>query len=471
MPPASHFKRIVVATAAALLLPSLARAFPLARPASPGVEILTLERAIRRALQHNPQLNESRFSFQSAKNAWDDAWESFWLPTVGLNFSTTGDYTIYQLPNTTNRAIGPLGGMNHGYNTSAVGLTVGNYTLFNGFQGWNGYETAKLTFERAKLQLAADERHTRFDVTVKYFAYKTELDKLDAAKRSVEVAEAILDLQKSKKALKQATDDDVNSSNVDLLGAQSTVSSEQNQIKTTLNALNLALNDPLDTPYQMQTELKFEVLKLDFESALKVFMERSNVMADARLQLRGAQLGLETAEKARIPIPTVTLNGITLTYSNGYYGGTQNPYPDTGKGGNFDLSTSINLSLPLLGPGGFLGSRSVANARIGRDRQEITYARTITDNSGNIATQISGIKTLEAQILLQRETFAKNAALLDGLVARMTKGTVSRLEFRDAINSARDAEFTVKDSTQQHLQQENALAELLGLDHLPGSIY
>jgi hypothetical protein len=71
----------------------------------------------------------------------------------------------------------------------------------------------------------------------------------------------------------------------------------------------------------------------------------------------------------------------------------------------------------------------------------------------------------------QRESFAKSASLLEGLLGHMVKGAVSRLELRDAINQARESEFALKDSIQAHIRNKRELAELIGIEKLPGSEY
>ncbi|MGK5084095.1 TolC family protein [Bdellovibrionota bacterium FG-1] len=433
-----------------------------------GAEPLTLEKAIKRAVANNRPMQAQRLSLRSSEIGYDNAWDQMFMPGIALRLNSTSTYTVGHLPGDLHTAQGNATDL-HGYPASSAGLTLGSYTLFNFWRDWNAYEQARLDWTRTKEMFSESVRQLRFQVTTQFFTLKIEQEKVDAGKRSVDIAEAIVELVKSRVKKGSATESDVSSATVDLLNSQNDLGSRMTAAKMALWTLNQTLGDPIDTLYAVQGAIQFVPLKLTPDQALKIYMDQSPSMKNAKKDLKKADLSVEVAEKSQLPLPTISFSGITVGYTNGYYG-SGHEYT-SGSGVNLDVSAGISLSIPILGPGGFLGSRNVESARISRTQTELNYQETGNRDAVNIYNAIYRIQRTEEAIANNKQTFERSTALLDSLVGKLSSETTSRLEIRDAINQARSSEIQLLDTNLGHLNDKLGLAALIGLDHLPGDPY
>ena len=451
-------------------------------------EPLTLDLAIRRGMLNDRLVRERRLQLKFDESIYDDAWARMYMPTAQIELNsnplgnlnplfynpylnTNGDYTLAQMPGSQAAQTGS-NAYSHGFPTTIATLNFGSYTVFNFWRDWLVYEAARLTYERSQQQLTEYERSIRFQIIIAYFTLKTDQEKLEAAKRSIDIADAIVSLVKSRLKLGQANERDLSSSTVDLLTAKNFYNDLSRTVKGDLWNLDLLLGDPIDTPYQLGTELKYRLLKIGPEEALRVYMTRSPDIRDARLDLRKTELAEELANKNRLPLPTIGFSGATLSYMNSYYGGQTIPGSDSrGVFGNLDISATISLTIPIVGPGGLFNQREVDRAHYRRDISEINYQQIGNQDQAKLFSLIAFIKSEEQTIANLRDAFQKDAALLDSLFSQESSSSVSRLDLRDAVNQARDSEFTLKDTVLDHLRNKLQVADLVGMDYLPGDIY
>ena len=435
-------------------------------------EELSLDGALKKAYANNRTIQQKRLALSTAKLNYDDSWDLMFLPTVALQMTSKSELTMGRLPfgNSAATQAGDASGA-HGFPTSSVALNLGQYTLFNFWKDQIVFEQAKLNYEREKERLNEVERQVRFQITNEYFRLKTEQDKLDASRRSVGISEAIVNLVKSRVRIGKATETDVASSNVDLLNAKNQFNAQVASVSTEQRNLNILLADPIDSVYLLKTGLQYAPLRIGYEDALKIYYENAPTMKDQRLTLKIGDYALELAEKNRLPLPTVTISGVAVTYNSSYYADNNTPGTTASTSGNIDLGAALSLTLPLYGPGGMFNGRNVTRARITRDLNEVNYQLVAATDQGTITTDIVQIRNAEVTIKNQTEAFKQNAQVLDSLFGEMNKREVNRLELRDAISSARQSDLDLKDAVLNHLSTKLGLAQLLGVDHLPGDPY
>lgn len=440
-----------------------------AAPTIATPEDLSLEKAIEKALSSNRDFLTAKLTMKSAEYSYEAAWHNMFMPTISLEASSTASNTVTQLSNTTAYETREAA-YSHGYPSSALRLNLGSYTLFNSWIDRINYDKAQLGFTRAKENFVEAERNTRSSVIENYFKLRTEQEKEDAAKRSVEISSAILELVKAKQAAGTGTESDVSSSTVDLLNARNQFNEIQNTVRSQTWNFNQILGEPIDTPYRLTSDIKFKKMQLTEAEAVEIFKAHGPAMKDARLSVTNAQMDVELAEKGRFPLK-VALSGITVEYSNGYYGGGVSRTTTGVPSGNIDVSTSVSVSLPLFGPDGVFNRNTLANSRINREKAELAYQSTGNSNQASIYSSVGQIKYQEINIENSRQAFEASAALLDSLIANASSGKVSRLELRDAVQQARQNEISYKDLIRDHLVNKLTLAKTIGLDRLPGDIY
>lgn len=445
----------------------------LAPPSPTGAEDLTLEQAVSKAMANNEDIRLQKLTLRQAELGYDDAWDRMFLPNITLTGYSTSNNTIYQLADTQAKTDGEAA-KGHGYPSSSIALNLGSYTLFNFWKDRIQYDIARLQWDRSKQRYEEAKRNLRFRVITEYFKYKTETEKREAAKRSVDLTQAILNLVKSKVANGTATAADESSANVDYLNAKNQLNEISGSMRTVAWSFNQLLGEPVSSSFRLTSEFRYSLLQITPELALKLFRENSSSMKEAGLNLKVSELNVELAEKNRLPLPTVNISGITFSYGNTYYGTKPSRDTTASSGtisGNIDISTTIAVTWNLLGPGGLFNSRETERARIQRDQAEIQLARTDHSNTAAIVSMVSSIRYQEQTIANLKQSFESSATLLESLIGDMQNQKVSRLEFRDAVNQARDSEFSYKEMLLGHLVSKLSLAETLGVDQLPGDSF
>ena len=120
----------------------------------------------------------------------------------------------------------------HGYPSSTAQLTLGEYTLYNFGRDKIVFDQAKLEWIRAQESFNEFKRNVKFQVIIAFWTLKGALDQLDSYNRSVDIAQAIVDLQQSRLALGKATQADVSSSTVDLLNVKNLRDTTDTQART-----------------------------------------------------------------------------------------------------------------------------------------------------------------------------------------------------------------------------------------------
>lgn len=424
---------------------------------------LTLRTAIRRGIEKNRTLNIQRLALRAADLQHDIAWDTMFMPQASLRGSADSTYSFASIQGRDNEIA-----RDHGYPSTSAELNLGTYTLFNFWRDWITYEQANLDWKRTREAYDEAVRAFQFQVILAYFRLKAEQEKLDSSLRSVQISEAILELVKSRLKRRKATDTDVSSSNVDLLNARSELASRESSERSALWGLNQLLGDPVGTAYDIQDTIRFTPITITQEEAVKIYWEHAPTVKNGKKELRKAELALELTQKNQLPLPTVTFNGVTLSYQNSYTDGVYSAYGQSTSNPNLGIAVSVSLTLPILGPNGFFNHRQVAQSQIARDTAELTYIDSSSREVTSIHNSFAAIKRDESTILNERQVFEQSTTLLDSLFSKLSSENVSRLELRDAITQARNAELSLLESNIVHLNDKLDLAKLIGVDQLPG---
>jgi outer membrane protein TolC len=443
---------------------------PAATPPITGVdegEALTLSLAISRALVNNPDVRDQHMALRSAELYYEDAWDRMYLPSVALNANSSASKTLSHVPGKNTDTLGATKD-EHGYPGSSVDLTLGSYTLFNFGRDKILLDQSKLDWNRTREAFEEFKRNIKFQVIIQFWTLKTTLDKLDASNRSVEVAQAIVDLQESRLPLGKASQNDISSSTIDLLNAKNQRDQNETLTKNTLWSFNILLGDSVGTKYRIEEDISFLPIKVTEQILFDTYLSESPNMKSARKDLTKSHLNLELQEKSLLPLPTIKVSGVTASYTNGYYGNKADLYTQNSGNTNIDVIGSVNLSLPILGPGGLMGHRIVEQAQIQMDQSELRLRNTANRDRGQVFQLVQNIRQFEVTVSNNRQSYKSSVSVLEDALASFSNGkTVSRLDIKDAINQARDSEIQLRDAILQHLSYKTQLAAFIGVDYLP----
>ncbi len=429
-------------------------------------EAITLSQAIERGLVQNRDVQDQKLLLRLSEIYYQNAWDTMFLPTVSLSLGTASYTTLTHIPGDTNERVKNTTD-SRGYPYSYAILNLGSYSFYNFGRDRLTYDQALLTWQRAKEGLDESIRGIKFQIIVAYWTLKTSYDKVDSANRSIEIAQAMADLQESRFRLGKATKADFESSSIDVFAAKNLKDQLETNSKIALFALNTLLGDPIGTKYRIDEEISFLPISLNEDLVYETYQKNSPNMKTARSDLKKAELALTLEQRNRIPLPTFSFSGITVSYQNHYYGNTPDLYTGYTGNVNFNVSASVGLTIPLLGPGGFLSSRTVESAEIGLDRAELKLKDLASKDRSQIFQFIQNIRQGEITVKNNRESLVRSVNVMESVFQRYFNGAVSRLELRDAITQARSVEISLSESTLGHLRDKMQMAQLLGVDYLP----
>ncbi len=429
---------------------------------------LTLSQALNRLKNGGRNYINVDRNFRLAEISYDNAWDTMYMPTISLEGGVTSAKGIGGLSGTAEDSLGSSI-YNRGYPTSNIGIKIAEYTLFNSWRDDLAFQQAKLTWDRAKESVVENQRALRFQLIKDYFKLWTFQEKLDAAKRSLTISSAILELVNSQVRIGKATENEVSSATVDKLAAATKVNEIQTEYANTQRLLALSLGDPIETTYVLTTPLKYVPVNVTEKQALESAEKLNPGIREARKGLRDAQISLEIAQKNRLPLPKVTLSGIQVGYTNNYYGNKE-ARSTTASNGTIEVVAALTLSVPLYGPGGLFNRRNFEITQINLDKTETDFIQAQSQLKSEVYSKIFTIKQTEQSIANQKQAAEQSEKVLNQLFSNLSKGQASRLELRDAINTTRNAQIEVFTAILSHLDAKIDLATFMGDGGIVGTL-
>lgn len=432
-------------------------------PAKGAIQNLSLRQALDLAAKKNLDLASSILQYEQDTINYNNAWRSFYLPNISLNTTSSSGLTLGSYPGTPSGATLPSG-RNTGYPQSQIGLSLGNYTLFNFFRDRIAFDNARLAFERSGQVLEETRRRINFQIISAYFNARLSQEKLEAAERSLLTSRMIVRLVKSRVDLGEAPATELSSVEVDANDALLQVNTLKAEYQSNILNFTALLNQTAETSLNLTTPLSFKPVTLSYADAINWYKEKSPSMRGAKLSQQTSQGNLEIQEKNRLPLPTVTFSGVTVSYGNRYTGGSTSYQGASTGPGNIDVEASVNLTLPILGPGGLFNKDTVRSARIAVDQADLAYQRNLISGELQIRGQIFQLTQLEDRLKTLKLNFDASAALLGKIVSNISSAKGNRLELRDAVERARNSEIDLLQNEFIHIQQKNGLYDFIGKD-------
>lgn len=433
-------------------------------------ERLTLTQAFQRATAQNFTYKQAQVAYRQARLAYDEAWAQLFIPNLSFEANagtitrTFGNFPhlLEKNPDTSTYRTG--------YPTGTRGtLTLGSFTIFNGWRDSAGLGIAQTDLAIAEEAFKLAERMLRNEVISSFYSFKAEQERLDVAKRSLDMAEAIRELVESQIAVRKAGSSDLSSSDVDVADAKTQVNEAETSYSAALWTLNTTLNDPIGTEYVVVGELSVKPLQLTLEETIQLYYEHSPDIRTAQLKLKKADATEQKEKLALTPgIPTIEFSGIQVNWGNSsgsLFGSNGSVSPGLTSGTpNWEVSTALSLKIPILTPdGGFLNRRAIERATLNREAAQLTFDETMLNLRRQVNELWLGIKQQEKSIEFSRQSFEASNKVLDGLFSKLSADKVDRLQLRDALTRARQANITYIESQLNFLRKKLNFAEKIGI--------
>ncbi len=223
---------------------------------SPSVkagEVYTLESAVLRALERNPDLESARFTVKASESARKAARSSFG-PALDARYS----YSRYNKDRPSR------------YEPNVTTMTVqASQPLFTGFNLLNSYQKAVLEEERQRLQLEAQRLAVTADVQEAFVSYLKAQESIRSTQRSLERARVQLDMAKTAWNIGLRPRLDVLQAETDLARTEALLISHENDRDVWLTRLNTLLDLPAAASVEYRGGLVLSPFNRTLESCLR----------------------------------------------------------------------------------------------------------------------------------------------------------------------------------------------------------
>ncbi|MBE7647058.1 TolC family protein [Tenacibaculum finnmarkense] len=369
----------------------------------------TLKQCVNHALENNITIKQNKLQIKLAEKDTEIAKGNF-LPNLNGSASTNLGFGSTLHPVTRNLVSQNTFGNSYSLNTGV--------TIFNGFRNLNTLKQAKLGVQARKLEVAKITNDISLNV-VNYY-----LNVL-FAKENLKVAKVQSEISKNQTAQATIKFEAGAIPKTDLLNAKATAANDQQKLVLQENTLNLALLNLKQVLQVSSPNFDVAAIKIDAPSAALLYDSAQSVyskaltnrpeIANAKLNIKNADLSIEMAKGAYLPTLTASANAAT-NFGHSFDllpGQKPNTYFFKQLKDNLGYGIGLSLNVPLFNR--FQTKNRVAKAAINKEQSTFNLQSKQLQLEQEITTSFleakAAAKTFEvAKISLeaQKEAF-KNA--------------------------------------------------------------
>ena len=247
-------------------------------PSVKAGESYSMESAVARALQKNPDVESARFTVQAAESARKAARSDFG-PTLDANYS----YSRYSKDRPSR------------YEPNVTTMTVqASQPLFTGFNLLNSYQKAVLEEEKQALQLESQRLTVTADVQEAFISYLKAEASISSTHRSLERARAQLDMARTAWNIGLRPRLDVLQAETDLAQSEALLIKYENDRNVWLTRLNTLLDLPPDADVDYRGDLDLTPFRRTLEACLRQALEHRPdlLMARKSVEIAFRDLGI-----------------------------------------------------------------------------------------------------------------------------------------------------------------------------------
>ena len=345
------------------------------------VDSVTLEGAVARALEVNPQVVQAETGVGTAEWGTRQAYASF-LPTLSVSSGASLSSTERYDPDLGATISGSADSYSAGVNASM--------DLFSGGRNLAAVRSARATVAAAEATLVTRRFSVALTTKQAFFAVLRAEELIKLNEERIRQAEEQLSAAERRLQVGSATRSDVLRSRLELTNAKQAMLSAQTQRRTSMYSLGQAVGVVGPVAAIRPETLEPQPLALDFDAMRQIVLDESPSVLAAEADVKVARAGVAQARAAYFP---------TLGVSGGYNWSNQTAAL---QGGRTSWRTSIGLSFPVFN--GFqrevAADRAHAQLTVAQAQAEDATRAALADLEGMIAA----LALAEEQITILRES-------------------------------------------------------------------
>lgn len=424
--------------------------------------LVELRSSIEEALRRNPfekirDNTNARIDLDKSDN-----FDGFWLPQVSLDINSSNQrydrlYTSQSTAPGLESQIPPTG---------SFGVSIKDYTVFNWGRDYLAYQNRKKILERENQRLTEARRRLRFDVITQFFTLVRAKEIVKIKREQLRQSSFIHRLAREKLQLRKIPAMEYYQTRSEFLRAQTEYQQSLFDVGHEEERLSNFLGDEYQSNYKTTEQLRFTTLSTSVEQALSQAMQTSPPYRDAKVQYENAQRFYEKVIKDNLPLPKFTLG--MGSYSQQFAPAGNNWLRDTPTGRNVEMVAAVNMSWTLIGEKGLFNSRENKRAYLDKRIAEIQFYNAKREIDVRIKTLIRTIKFLEQKVTISDYQDKNARSNFDSTLKNYTTGRTDFPQIKLSLDNWVLSLINREDVKLDHLKKKLELAEIMGLDDLPG---
>lgn len=415
-------------------------------PKAQAQEVLTLEDAVKIALENNYEIRISKNDLNIDKtNA--TIGNAGMLPQIGANVVDNN-----AIQNTTQtRSDGTINKLNNAKNNSLVYGVGLDWTVFDGFKMFAKYDQLKAMQKLGEAELKLTIVTKISDVTSTYFDLVQQQQQLSALDSTIVISNQRLTLANNRYTIGKASKLEVLNAQVDLNTDTTTYLKQKELYSNTKTLLNQMLARDVKTDFKVISDISVDD-KLILQDLISLAEKQNPQLETQVLNKKIAELQLKQIKGDRYPV--VKLNSAyNFNESESSLGFVTQ---SSSRGLNYGFTATLNLF------DGFNQRRSEKIAKLQVDTANIAIEQQNSLLQSTLTTSFQTYLTNLELIKLEQKNEAIAKQNLDITLEKFRIGTIPTIEFRTAQLNYINAKVRNSNAQFQAKLSEIALKELAG---------
>ncbi len=417
-----------------------------------------IEQGLRKNYDQNirgqrQELNEIAFS--GAKSA-------FWLPELKITLNTDNQ-KIANLRSSSRAPTTP----NSTSPSGVLGLSLGDYTVFNWGKDYALYLNKKSVYERQTQIYNESKRELKLDLINSFFALLSAKNIEKIRQEELRQTSFVYRLSKEKITVGKTSKQDYYQARSEYLKSQNDYHDAKIVADQADEGVAFQIADAVGTKYVINESLDYRRLKISLDEVLELATKNNPTLLTNKVIIDNAERDYDVALKDNMPLPKFSIN---LGAYNHRFGPTTNTtrYETYSGGGNVELVASINTSWAITGQDGFLNSNRLATSRISKEIASKEFEKNTHYTQSNIRQTYKTILSLQNQLVILEARLPSLQKTFDTILDNYLGGRTKFYDFSMALSDLTTTKIFYEQVKLQHLREKLTLARLAGIEDFPG---
>ncbi len=423
---------------------------------------LQLNDVIEQGLRKNYDQNIKGQKQELNEIAFSGAKSAFWLPELKVSLKTD-EQKIANLksssrPPTTPHSTSPSG---------VLGLSLGDYTVFNWGKDYALYLNKKSVYDRQTQIFNESKRELKLDLINSFFSLMSSKNIEKIRQEELRQASFVYRLSKEKITIGKTSKQDYYQARSEYLKSQNDYHDAKIVADQADEGVAFQIADSIGTKYVINENLDYKRIKVSLEEVLEFATKNNPTLLTNKVVIDNTLRDYDVALKENMPLPKFTIN---LGAYNHRFGPTTNTtrYETYSDGGNVELVASINTTWAITGQDGFLNSNRLATSRINRDIASKEFEKNTHYTQSMIRQTYKTILSLQNQVVILEARLPSLQKTFDTILDNYLSGRTKFYDFSISLSDLTTTKIFYEQIKLQHLREKLTLARLAGIEDFPG---